>query len=213
MAEEIELKLKIAVSDHRRLQAHPLLRAARLRTDQILDNHYFDTPELALRHYGVALRLRKQGRQRLQTIKLAPKVREHGGLSIRPEWETPFHRSFDFSVVEVDTVREWLIRPEITENIVPLFQTRFRRITWFVPITTGGEIQVALDRGFVAAQANGKECREDISEVELELAGSRDVAALHALAAQLCERVPLSAFDLSKAHRGYALLKHVMALS
>ncbi len=213
MAEEIELKLQIAASDYRRLQAHPILRAARLRTDQILDNHYFDTPDLALRHYGVALRLRKQGRQRLQTIKLAPKVREHGGLSIRPEWETPYRRRFDFSVVEVAPVRDWLMRPEIRERIVPLFRTRFRRVTWFVPITTGGEILVALDRGFVSAQANGHECREAISEVELELSGSRDVAALHALAAQLCARVALTAFDLSKAHRGYALLKQVTSLS
>ena len=65
MSNELELKLAISPSDHRRLLAHPVLRTATNRTDQMLDNSYFDTPDLALRRRGIALRLRKLGRLRL----------------------------------------------------------------------------------------------------------------------------------------------------
>jgi adenylate cyclase len=201
MAEEIELKLALATTDQLRFLRHPLLREATAKTDQILDNTYFDTPELALRKHGVALRIRKQGRQRLQTVKLAAKA--SAGLSIRPEWETPYRGRFDFSPIEVTEIRQWLEQPEILNHIGPLFQTRFRRITWHFSIPAGGEILVALDRGHVLS--GGRE--EIISEVELELSGSSDVTALQQLAAKLGSRVALTPESLSKAQRGYMLLK------
>jgi inorganic triphosphatase YgiF len=200
MAEEIELKLALAPGDQRRFFCHPLLRTASAKTDQILDNTYFDTPDLDLRKHGVALRVRKQGRQRLQTVKLAGKAR--GALTIRSEWETPYRGRFDFSPVEVGTIRQWLESPALAARIGPLFQTRFRRITWHFPLSGGGEILLALDRGTVLA--GGREAA--ISEVELELAGSTDVEALHHLAQQLSARLPLIPATLSKAQRGYDLL-------
>lgn len=208
MAEEIELKLALAPGDQRRFLCHPLLRSASAKTDQILDNTYFDTPELELRQRGVALRVRKQGRQRLQTIKLAGKAR--GALSIRPEWEIPFRGRFDFSVIDLPDIRRWLDNPIISDRLGPIFQTRFRRITWHFPVSTGreggreGEILLALDRGKVIA--GGQEAT--ISEVELELAGSQNIDALHGLAQQLSARIPLTPATLSKAQRGYDLLKH-----
>lgn len=210
MAEEIELKLNIDPADHRRFLAHPLLRAATSRCDQILDNHYFDTPELALRQHGVALRLRRQGRQRLQTIKLAPRVISENGLSMRPEWESPFRRRFDFSVIEVPEIREWLMRPEICTRIEPLFQTRFRRITWHLPLPRRGEVLVALDRGYVSVGTGTAERRSLISEVELELAGSTDAGQLQRIADQLRTRIALIPSDVSKARRGYDLLRPVI---
>lgn len=203
MAEEIELKLALSPADHLRFLRHPLLREARHKTDQILDNSYFDTPELALRKHGVALRIRKQGRQRLQTVKLAASsTAASGGLSIRPEWETPYRGRFDFSPIEATAIREWLEQPEILNRIGPLFQTRFRRITWHFPLAGGGEILLALDRGSILS--GGRE--EAISEVELELADSHDVIALQHLADKLSDRIPLTPSALSKAQRGYMLL-------
>ena len=205
MAEEIEIKLTLAPADQRRFMLHPLLRTATKRSDQILDNTYYDTPDMALRRQKVALRIRRQGRQRLQTVKLSAK--SVGGLSIRPEWEVPYRGRFDFSCIEVEPVRVWLQRPEIMNTIAPLFQTRFRRITWHLPLPAGGEVLVALDRGEVIA--GGKTAL--ISEVELELSGSRDVAALQAIAATLAQRVPMTPSSVSKAQRAYALLATVTA--
>jgi adenylate cyclase len=202
MAEEIEIKLALAAADHRRFLCQPLLREATARTDQILDNTYFDTPDLELRRKGVALRIRRQGRQRLQTVKLATGGSSVGGLSIRPEWETPYRGRFDFSPIEVAEIREWLRQPNIAERIGPLFQTRFRRITWTFPLPAGGEILLAFDRGTVVSG----EREEPISEVELELSASRDVVSLQDLADKLAARVKLVPELRSKAQRGYQLL-------
>lgn len=200
MAQEIEIKLGIAPGDHRRFMRQPLLRACTRRTDELLDTTYFDTPELELRAHGVALRVRKYGRQRVQTVKLA--AHANGGLSMRPEWETPYRGEFDFSPIEHMEVRAWLDQPAIRGRLGPLFRTRFRRLTWHLPLVDGGEVLLALDRGHVLA--GGAE--EAISEVELELSGSEDVAALTTLAAQLGARLSLEPSSLSKAQRGYDLL-------
>lgn len=201
---EIELKLAIAPADHLRFLRHPLLRDASARTDQILDNAYYDTPDLALRDKGVALRIRRQGRQRLQTVKLAASANAaSAGLTVRPEWETPYRGRFDFSPVSAADIRRWLEQPSIIDNIGPLFRTRFRRVTWHLPLAGGGEVLVALDRGTI--HAGGRE--EAISEVELELSGSEDVTALQTLAAKLAARIPLTPAALSKAQRAYNLMK------
>ncbi|MBL0075784.1 MAG: CYTH domain-containing protein [Rhodocyclaceae bacterium] len=202
--EEIEIKLALMPTDQRRFMRHPLLRSATARTNQILDNIYFDTPDLALKKYGVALRIRRQGRLRLQTVKLGGKA--VAGLSIRPEWEVPYRGRFDFSAVDNLKVRRWLEQAEILNRIAPLFQTRFRRITWHLALESGGEVLVALDRGDIFAGG----LHEKLSEVELELSGSRDVAALKNISEQLMLRVPLAPSGISKAQRAYALLATVI---
>ena len=206
VAEEIEIKLALDRADQRRFMCHPLLRTATARSDQLLDNIYYDTPDLALRKNGVALRIRRQGRQRLQTVKLAAKA--VAGLSIRPEWEVPYRGQFDFSCIEIAHVRAWLERAEILHNIAPLFQTRFRRITWHLPLAQGGEVLVALDRGDVLA--GGRQAT--ISEVELELSGSTDVEALQEISQLLRQRIPLVPSSISKAQRAYELLAKVTKL-
>ena len=206
MAEEIEIKLALDPANQRRFLRHPLLRTATARSNQLLDNIYYDTPDMALQKYGVALRIRRQGRQRLQTVKLAAKA--IGGLSIRPEWEVPYRGQFDFSCVEILSVRQWLEQAEILQRIAPLFQTRFRRITWHLPLARGGEVLVALDRG--AVFAGGRQA--PISEVELELSGSTDVEALLGIGDLLRQRIPLTPSSISKAQRAYELLANVTKL-
>ena len=203
MAEEIEIKLALAQTDQRRFMRHPLLKSASQRTDQVLDNIYFDTPDLALRKHGIALRIRRQGRCRLQTIKLAGKA--VNGLSSRPEWEVPFGGRFDFSCVEVEEVKAWLERPEVFNEIQPLFRTKFRRITWHLPLAGGGEVLVALDRGEVSVADRSA----PISEVELELYDSRDIQALNVVSDTLRQRIPLVPSNVSKSERAYQLLKSV----
>lgn len=200
MAEEIELKLAIAAHEYRRFMAHPLLRAASERHRELLDTTYFDTPELDLRRRGVALRVRRIGHRRLQTVKLAAIARK--GLSVRSEWETPYTGRFDFSPVDVVEVREWLEHSDIGGRLGPMFRTRFRRNTWHLPLAGGGEVLVALDRG--AVHSGGLE--EPISEVELELSDGGTASDLESLAKRLAERVSLTPANLSKAQRGYLLL-------
>lgn len=200
MAEEIELKLALRPQDQPRLLRQAVLRSARHRQSAVLDNIYYDTPDLALRRRGIALRLRRQGPLWLQTVKLAGTAT--AGLSTRPEWEIPYSGHFDFSAIEAKAVRDWLQRPRLLARLSPVFETRFRRTTWRFALPEG-DVLFTLDRGWIIA--GGK--REAISELELELADAStgQVAALFALAHPLAERLPLTPATCSKAERGYRL--------
>ncbi|MBK8119593.1 MAG: CYTH and CHAD domain-containing protein [Sulfuritalea sp.] len=189
MAEEVELKLALAEDHQSRFLRHPLLKQAAERHVQTLDNIYYDTSELSLRRRGIALRLRRKGRDWLQTVKLAG--RSAAGLSSRPEWETPYHGHFDFSPIDQAAVRDWLQRPKLLARIVPICETRFRRVTWKF-LAAPGAVLLTLDRGWIIA--NGR--REAISEVELELAGA-PVQAIFGLAAQLARRATAQPIALS----------------
>jgi len=197
MADEIELKLALAEADHARFLRHPLLRGARARHVAQLDNIYYDTGKLLLRRSGISLRLRRKGRDWLQTVKLAGNA--SAGLSSRPEWETPYTGHFDFAAIDDESLRAWLQRPKRLARIVPVCETRFRRVTWELPAGTG-LLLVTLDRGWVIADGR----REPISEVEIELAGA-PVAELFRCANALAERIALAPAVLSKAERGYRL--------
>jgi inorganic triphosphatase YgiF len=197
MGNEVELKLALDEVHQARLLRHPLLRQAGDRHVTILDNIYYDTATLALRRRGISLRLRRRGDTWLRTVKLAGSAT--AGLSSRPEWEQPYGGHFDFSDIEQTTLRSWLQRPELLARILPVCETRFRRVTWRLPAETGA-VLVTLDRGWVIA--DGK--REVISEVELELDGA-PVQALFRIAGELAERVSLTPAVLSKAERGYRL--------
>ncbi|MFN4148214.1 MAG: inorganic triphosphatase, partial [Rhodocyclaceae bacterium] len=106
MAEEIELKLALPETAQRAFLRHPLLRQAAHKQTARLTNIYYDTPDLDLRKHGIALRLRKRGRSWLQTVKCAGK--QMGGVSSRPEWETPYAGHFDFAAIDDPVVRAFL---------------------------------------------------------------------------------------------------------
>ena len=195
---ETELKLAVPARARARVGRHPLLAAAAPRTHR-LRSVYFDTPEFTLLRAGVGLRIRHDGRQRLQTLKADGKTTL--GLHRHTEIETP---------VAGDTPRldaldhpglSDLFTDEVRERLAPIFETDIRRTTWELHDGTGGCAEVALDAGEI--RAGGE--RLPISELEIELkAGSPEW--LFAVALQLHAVVPLSLEDRSKAARGYGLL-------
>jgi adenylate cyclase len=204
MAQEIELKLALPEDAQRTLLRHPLLKQAIDKQSFRLVNLYYDTPTLALRKRGIALRLRAKGRLWLQTVKCAGEA--GGGLSARPEWETPYVGHFDFSGIDDPAVRECLDKPKFKTRIAPVFETNFQRVAWIFEPGPGTRIEMVLDRGWIAAAGR----REAISEIELELLQG-DPAQLFALARVLAERVPVAPAPLSKADRGYRLFGQVTA--
>src|ERR1051326_7579553 len=84
MAIERELKFRLSP----RATARAAERLA-LGAPQSLSSVYFDTADQALRRAHIALRLRRHGRQWLQTLKSEPAPRG------RREWETPASRGLD----------------------------------------------------------------------------------------------------------------------
>ena len=202
MAKEIELKLSLPQQAQAALLRQPLLASAIAKRSQQLSNLYYDTPTLTLRRRGIALRLRKQGRIWLQTVKCAGD--SAAGLSSRPEWETPYAGRFDFSTLDDPRVRRQLERPALAKRLQPLFETSFRRTTWRFEPAPGCVVHLMLDRGWVFAAGR----REPISEVEIELE-SGEVDQIFKLAMGLAERLPLLPQALSKAERGYRLYQNL----
>ena len=197
MSQEIELKLSLPAKALPALRRHPLFAAAaRQGNAATLDNTYFDTPELALKARKVALRIRRQGRARLQTVKCsAPSA---GGLTQRPEWEQPYADAFDFSLVDAPKVLKLLQRHET--ELAPVFSTRFRRETRLHASGDGVRILMMVDTGEVIAG----ERRQPICELELELVEGSPLDLL-LLACRLAADLPLLPDDVSKAERGYRL--------
>lgn len=197
MSDEVELKLALPRKAVAALRRHPLFATAERRGNAAtLENTYYDTAELALKDKRIALRTRRRGRTWLQTVKCgAPST---GGLTRRPEWESPFDGSFDFSSVRSARVRKFLTRME--PQLVPVFSTRFRReIRAYAP-DDRVSILMMIDTGEVLAG----ERIEPICELELELERGRPLDLL-LLACRLVADIPLLPDDVSKAERGYRL--------
>ncbi|MCL2656090.1 MAG: CHAD domain-containing protein [Betaproteobacteria bacterium] len=204
MSTEIELKLTLSADALEAARAHPILAAAETVAPRtLLDNTYFDTPELALRRERIGLRLRRIGKRTLQTVKCA--ASSLGGLSSRPEWEQPYRgKRFDFSRIEIAAVRERL--ESLREHFTPVFSTRFERQTLRVRPRPEASILIMLDHGGIEAAGRSM----PLCELELELE-SGTPADLFEVAIALAHDLPLAPEDISKAQRGYALFRNQTA--
>src|SRR6185436_16223480 len=83
---ELELKLEFDPADRERLESTEPLKSADGETQRLLST-YFDTPAGDVREAGYSLRVRQQGRERIQTVKAVGGPA--AGLFARQEWERP----------------------------------------------------------------------------------------------------------------------------
>lgn len=195
---EIELKLALPAGQHAAFIDY-MTRGRRPPLRQTLLTRYFDTPDFALAAQGIALRVRRIGRRRVQTLKT--EGMRQGGLSQRIEHEMPVAGDHpDWSRFPPET-RDW-VPAALRKRLRPVFETQFVRTVWRVVDADGTEIEVALDSGEIRAGAR----RAAISEIELELiAGPPDVLFEWALdCARAFDCLPL---DPSKAERGARLAR------
>ncbi|HSA88605.1 MAG TPA: CHAD domain-containing protein [Burkholderiales bacterium] len=199
MQVEREIKFSLTPQAARRV-ARRVRRAGPWRR-RMVSSAYYDTPDEHLRRAGVALRVRRDGRQRLQTLKVEA---DGGGLSARAEWEMPaprgrldvgaFPREEILAATGLDVAR-------LARRLHPRFETRFARRSAPVIVDGATRAEISIDRGFVAAG----EHREPISEVELELKAG-DAASLLRYAGRLAKPLGLALEFESKAERGYRLV-------
>lgn len=206
---ETELKLRLPPGAESLLRRAAVLRSATPRTLH-LDATYFDTPTRLLQANGMALRLRRAGRDWVQTLKAAATAT--GGLSTRPEWEAPATLRHGVPRIDLRQLRETplpalLVRHRSTRKLVPIFRTRFARTSWEVRFRSS-HIEVALDRGRIEATVGRRRAVEPIAELELELKDGR-AEDLLALALRLAGRgahgLALVPLIRSKAERGHCL--------
>jgi triphosphatase len=204
MNTETEIKLRVSRNTLTALREHPLLKK-RIKSGwerHELANQYFDTPEHALAAARVALRIRKDGEQYIQTLKT--RGRSIAGLSQRGEWEWPLEKAkLDLKKLDEQCWPESLAELD-KKQLKPLFSTNFVREKAELAWGRGKSktvIEAALDLGEVKA---GK-LREEICELELELRQG-EPAALLELAVELAASLALMPSDISKAEGGYRLL-------
>lgn len=203
MQKETEIKLRVSRETLAALREHPLLKKRNKSgwERRELMNQYFDTPERDLAQAKVALRLRKDGDDIIQTLKT--RGQSVAGLSERNEynWDLP-KAKLDVKKLDGECWPEQLAELD-KKTLKPIFTTDFVReraeIAWGRG-KTKVVIEAALDLGHVVV---GKQ-KEEICELELELREG-EPAALLELAAELAATLALMPCDISKAERGYRL--------
>jgi inorganic triphosphatase YgiF len=193
---EIELKLALHPRHVARIRHHPLLNSGKPQQHLLL-SIYFDTPKFDLMRRGIALRVRRIGKQWIQTLKA--EAQSVGALTSRPEWEAAVANGDqpDFSALPQAALD--LLSGIKHKRIAPVFTTEFRRTAWQI-VHSKTQAEVALDRGKITAAG---QCRE-ICEVEIELKSGKP-EFLFDIAAQLLHAAPLHIEPRSKAERGYTL--------
>ena len=203
MQKETEIKLRVSRETLAALREHPLLKKRNKSgwESRELLNQYFDTPERDLAKAKVALRLRRDGEEVIQTLKT--RGQSIAGLSERNEydWKLP-KAKLDTKLLDGECWPEELAELD-KKTLKPIFTTDFVRERAEISWGRGKAkvvIEAALDLGHVIA---GKQ-KEEICELELELREGEPSALLE-LAAELAEKLALMPCDISKAERGYRL--------
>jgi inorganic triphosphatase YgiF len=196
---EREIKLRLPAGAARRVWR--VARAAGRARQRTVSSVYYDTASERLRRSGVALRLRRDGKRWLQTLKLESSPA--AGFAARAEWELPaprgrlalaaFPRAEIMAATGLDLAR-------LEGQLRPLFETRFARRSADVVLDAATRAEISVDQGFVAAG----ERREAIGEVEIELKAG-EAASLLRYAAGMAKRLALELEFESKAERGYRL--------
>ena len=203
MNKETEIKLRVSRETLAALRDHPLLKKRNKSgwEQRELFNQYFDTPERDLAAAKVALRVRRDGEQFIQTLKT--RGQSVAGLSERNEWDWNLAKAkLDLKKLD-DSCWPAALAELDKKQLVPIFTTDFIREKAEIAWGRGKAkvvIEAALDLGKVIAG----EGEEEICELELELRQGEPEALLE-LADELAADLALMPCDISKAERGYRL--------
>ncbi|GGC56994.1 CYTH and CHAD domain-containing protein [Chelatococcus reniformis] len=197
---ETELKFELDANGADRLRATPLIQSVPAGKQQLLVSTYFDTPDRDLQKQGVSLRIRRQGRRLIQTIKAEV---GNGSLLDRAEWESRVTSSEPDRSQFEGTALASLADAEL----VPLFVSRVERSVHAIR-RAGAHIEFAIDSGRIEACAPTQGASAaPVSFVEVELELKRGApAALFDVARELNRSVPLRLGLMTKCGRGYMLL-------
>ncbi len=195
---EIEIKLELEAGADASLLHAPLGGKESSREELLA--LYFDTPDCELAEKRMSLRLRREGERWVQTFKSGGSGT--GGLHSRDEWEEPAGGPvLDLAAFESTPLADLPDSHTLHERLIEVFRVGVLRLTWELEIN-GSAVQVALDRG----EVRGGDCASPIFELEIESKGGNPDAVFD-LARELVARVPMRPSAVTKAARGYRLLR------
>jgi inorganic triphosphatase YgiF len=209
-AAEIELKLGLSPASANALLRHPAVVAARrapLRRARVVST-YFDTPDRALAEAGIALRVRRDGRRWVQTIKGPPLPEAGGALHSRREDEWPLPGPAVDPARFVETPwRKLLEKSWRSGTLSARYTTDIVRRTLPLELADGSFASLCIDHGAIVAGRR----RVPIAEVELELEAGVPLA-LFDFARVLAADLPFVVGLRNKAERGDDLARRKPAL-
>lgn len=198
---EIELKFVVdePAARHLRARVRALKLADGAPRTRTLRSVYLDTPERALKRAGIALRIRRDGRRWVQTVKAAGAL--HGGLSQVGELESPAPGGR----VSLQAIPNPLVRDKVLECVdgqplQPVCETVIRRTKIGLAPADGTRAELAIDVGEIVADGRSADLRE--AEIELIEGGPR---GLFDIAQALLPGGGWHFSRLSKGARGYLL--------
>jgi inorganic triphosphatase YgiF len=206
---EIEFKFHIPAARLKAVEA-AMRRGTVVRTR--LQARYFDTADQALAGQGIVLRLRKEGRRWVQTVKATGDNALH-----RLEHNVDLGAAAGGASPAIDPQRHQgtpvgdRLAKVLAASGAPLVErqsTDIVRLTRDVRVTGlgGAVVELALDVGKVVAHAGTPDrCESPVCELELELKRG-DVQGLVALARRWSRQHGLWFSTVSKAERGARLL-------
>ncbi len=163
-----EIELKFLLDEPTLSEFWARVKASKLANGgpktKTLRSIYLDTPEHALKKAGIALRLRRDGRRWIQTVKT--KAELHGGLSQVGEVENPAPGGrVCLEAIPDASVREEVLRRVNGAPLQPVCETLIRRSASELLLEDGTRAELAVDVGEVRAGERSAELRE----VEIEL--------------------------------------------
>jgi inorganic triphosphatase YgiF len=159
---------------------------------------YYDTPMLALHRERLSFRVRKQGREFVQTVK-AENLTQADVLE-RKEWED--HIPSKRPVLDAPKTGKRLSGMVRDEELHPVFTTAVTRTVIEISPDPSARIEAAIDEGEIRTSKG--DAVAPISEIELELKNG-DPRVIFDVALQLLEVAPIRIETRSKAERGYRL--------
>jgi len=198
---EIELKFQVPAA---RSQALAKAVATATATQVPLRARYFDTPDRRLGQAGLALRVRKEGRRWVQTLKGAG-----DGIWQRMEHEVPLRVAAGVQPLADPALHDGTpagdaLRQALGDGeLQPIYGTEVTRTQRLVR-APGCVVELAFDQGALVAGDR----RWPLCELEFELKSGAP-AALVALASRWVERFGLTLDVRTKAERGERLARGV----
>lgn len=203
-----EIELKFAVPENSRDALEKALKRGKVQRTR-MQAMYFDTADERLATSGVSLRLRKEGRVWVQTLKVGTdpfrRLEHHVSVRPLPGIESP---ALDLGRHNASPagagLRKALDQPSDTGSSPELsvrFRTRVSRLARTIRVP-GAQVEIALDTGTIIAGDRSW----PICELELEMKAGR-AAVLVSLAAQWASRYGLWVSTISKVERGMRLAR------
>jgi len=208
MSQEVEIKFEVGSPQLASFQDPPLPSGwnAEAPAAKRLISVYYDTPDLALRERRVGFRVRAVNGGWRQTVKADS---AGGGFFQREEHEIELTgQRPDFDALRGSAFEALFADADLRERMKPVFTTDFQRTKRILRDGGSTSVEMALDEGAVFTDA----ARAPIAELEMELLSGRP-AVLIDLALAFAKAAPLRLSSVSKAARGYALVRPETAVA